>query len=58
MKNYKNIKMSVSCSIPLGLLMEFDEIAEKKNMKRSKMIVELIKMVVEKEKKEDRKSVV
>lgn len=51
MKDYENIKVSMTCSVPLGLLKEFDEIAGKKNLKRSGMITELMKKVVEKERK-------
>lgn len=50
MKDYENIKVSVSFSVPIGLLKEFDKVAIKKNMKRSGMIVELMKWVVNKEK--------
>ncbi len=50
MKDYENIKVSVSFSAPIWLLKEFDKVALKKNMKRSGMFVELMKWVVNKEK--------
>lgn len=51
MKDYDKIKVSMTCSVPLGLLKEFDEIADKKHLTRSGMVTELMKKVVEKERK-------
>ena len=53
MKDYENIKVSMTCSVPMWLLKAFDEVAHKKQLKRSGMITELMKKVVEKEKNKE-----
>ena len=50
MKEYETMKVPMSCSVPLGLLREFDIIAKKKGLKRSGMVTTLMQRVVEKEK--------
>lgn len=50
MKEYDNIKVPMSCSVPLGLLKDFDAIAKKKGYKRSGLVVTLMRHVVNKEK--------
>ena len=51
-KDYNNVRVPMSCSVPFGLLKDFDEVAQRKGRTRSGMVVELMKMVVEKDKKE------
>ena len=48
--DYENIKVPMTCSVPLGLLKEFDEVARTKKSKRSSLIVKLMKLYVDKEK--------
>ena len=49
MKDYEDIRVPMTCSVPIWLLKAFDEVAKKKNLKRSGMVTELMKKVVEKE---------
>lgn len=46
--DYENIKVPMTCSVPLGLLKEFDEVARTKKSKRSNIIVKLMKFYIEK----------
>lgn len=48
--DYENIKVPMTCSVPLGLLKEFDEVARAKKSKRSSLIVKLMKFYLDKEK--------
>lgn len=53
MKDYEDIKVPVTSSVPLGLLKEFDEVIKenKKKSNRSNVIVELMRLYVSKRKK-------
>ena len=51
-KDYNNTRVPMTCSVPFWLVQEFDGVAHRKGRSRSGMIVELMKMVVEKDKKE------
>ena len=46
--DYENIKVPMTCSVPLGLLKQFDEVARAKKSKRSNIIVKLMKFYIEK----------
>lgn len=50
MKDYENIKIPVTSSVPLVLLKEFDEVIKGKS-NRSSVIVELMRLYVSKRKK-------
>lgn len=52
MKDYDNIKVPMTCSVPFGLLKAFDEVARLKGLKRSGMVTELMKKVVERHERE------
>lgn len=50
MKEYEEIKVPVTCSIPLNLLKAFDEVVSAQKSTRSNMIVQLIQVLVNKKK--------
>lgn len=58
MKDYENIKIPVTSSVPFGLLKEFDEVIKGNTNKsnRSSVIVELMRLYVAKRKKNFEKS--
>ncbi|MBR5202365.1 MAG: hypothetical protein IKW45_03785 [Clostridia bacterium] len=49
-KDYNNLKVSMTSSVPFLLLKEFDEIAIHRGRTRSSMITELMRAVVDKQK--------
>ena len=53
MKDYEDIKIPVTCSIPFGLLKEFDEVIKgnSKKSNRSSIISELMRLYISKKKK-------